>query len=170
MTMPDDGSVQSLVGYQLRRAHTLFALHWRLGFRADGPHVTPVQGGMLLSIDREPGMTQVALARIMDVEGPTLMEAVERLVANGLVQRVRRAEDRRSYALFLTEAGRAAVAAVRRFVPEREAELLADLSPEERRTLGDLLRRVVQRAQSVIADDPPVPAPAPPRLQRKPQD
>ena len=144
--------LQDLVGFQLRRAHTMFAQHWQLSFRGQHARVTPMQGGVLLSIAGAPGLTPSALARLMDVEGPTLVEALDRLEALGLVQRVRRAEDRRSYALHLTPSGEQALQAVRTYVPAREAELLADLSPEERTLLLDLLRRVVRRAKDITAE------------------
>ena len=167
---PEDGAgatVRGLVGYQLRRAHTLFALRWQGAF-PDGPHrVTPVQGGMLLTIAERPGLTQAALARLMAVEGPTLLQALDRLECNGLVRRERRADDRRSYALRLTPAGCEAVAEVRRFVPRREEEMLADLSPAERAQLLDLLGRVVRRGQGVVAAMAARPAaPPPPRPRR----
>jgi DNA-binding MarR family transcriptional regulator len=146
-----DLPMRGLVGYQLRRAHTLFALHWQLGFRADRLRVTPMQGGMLLLIEQRPGLTQAALARLMGVEGPTLLQALDRLERNGLVRRLPRPEDRRGHALHLTPLGQRAVAAVKHFVPEREADLLVDLSTAERAVLLDLLQRVVGRGQAVTA-------------------
>jgi DNA-binding MarR family transcriptional regulator len=139
------------VGFQLRRAHTLFALHWQLSFRGRKLRVTPMQGGMLLTIASRPGLTQAALARLMEVEGPTLMQALDRLQESGLVRRVRHEHDRRSYALQLTPQGRTVLAQVKRLVPQREDKLLADLSPEERALLLDLLQRVVRRSQNEIA-------------------
>jgi DNA-binding MarR family transcriptional regulator len=144
--------IRSLLGFQLRRAHTLFALHWHLSFRDRKMPVTPMQGGMLLVIDNQPGLMQTRLAEIMDVEGPTLVEALSKLEEKELVLRVRRDGDRRSYALQLTAAGRRVVAQVKEFVPDREAELLVDLSDEERSLLLDLLRRVVRRGQIVTAE------------------
>lgn len=144
--------IRSLIGFQLRRAHTLFALHWQLSFLAEGIRVTPMEGGMLLAIENQPGLMQTTLAQIMDVEGPTLVAALDKLEEKGLVQRMRRVGDRRSYALQLTDAGREAVTLVREFVPDREAELLVDLSDEERAQLLGLLRRVVRRGQIVTAE------------------
>lgn len=151
----DEGApppLRDLLGFQLRRAHTLFALHWQISFRDEPVRITPVQGGMLLAIDSRPGLTQAALARLMDVEGPTLLQSIDRLEALGLVQRFRRVDDRRSYALQLTPAGSRAVAAVKEFVPQREAELLTDLSEGERALLLDLLKRVVRRGHAVLGD------------------
>ena len=152
--------LRDLIGFQLRRAHLLFAQHWQLSFRNEPERITPVQGGMLLAIESHPGLTQAALARMMDVEGPTLLQSVDRLEAHGLVQRVRRHGDRRAYALHLTPAGHRAVSAVKRFVPHREAELLTELSPEERTLFLDLLKRVVRRGHAVIDDLAARPDPA----------
>jgi len=143
-------AVSTLVGFQLRRAHMLFALHWQMSFRDRDPRVTPMQGGMLLTIENNPGLTQAALARLMEVEAPTLLQSLEKLIDTQLVRRGRRVEDRRAYALELTPEGREMLAEVKRFVPRREDELLAGLSPEERRLLVDLLQRVVRHSQSVI--------------------
>ena len=144
--------IRSLIGFQLRRAHTLFALHWQLSFLDQGIRVTPMEGGMLLAIENQPGLMQTTLAQIMDVEGPTLVAALDKLEEKGLVQRMRRVGDRRSYALQLTDAGRETVTLVKEFVPDREAELLIDLSEAEREQLLGLLRRVVRRGQIVTAE------------------
>lgn len=154
MTETEDALVilGDLLGFQLRRAHTLFALHWQHSFRDQPFRITPVQGGMLLIIDSRPGLSQVELARAMDVEGATMVQTIDRLEANGLVLRIRRVEDRRAYSLQLTDAGRSALSAVKEFVSYREAELLSDLSEAERDMLLGLLKRVVRRAR-VVADD-----------------
>ncbi len=143
--------LDEVLGHQLRRAHMLFAEHWQLSFRDRQGRVTPMQGGMLMSIERHPGITQAALARLMDVEGPTLLQALEKLEQAGLVQRSRHVGDRRSFALHLTAAGQHAVSVVKHYVPYREAALLTDLSDDERMLLLDLLKRVVRRGRAVVS-------------------
>ena len=148
----NDGAapLDEVLGFQLRRAHMMFAEHWQRSFRDEPDRVTPMQGGMLLTIEWRPGLTQAALARLMGVEGPTLMQALDRLEQGGLVQRSRRADDRRSYALHLTDRGHQAVIAVKQYVPHREAELLTGLSEKERAILLDLLKRVVRRGHDLL--------------------
>ena len=141
--------LDGVLGFQLRRAHMLFAEHWALGFQDQPLRVTPMQGGMLLSIRQRPGITQAALARLMDVEGPTLLQALDKIEQAGLVQRSRVLSDRRSFALHLTASGQRVVEAVERFLPHREGELLTDLSEAERAVLLDLLQRVVRRGRTV---------------------
>lgn len=162
--------LDEVLGFQLRRAHMLFAEHWQRSFRDQPGRVTPMQGGMLLTIEKRPGLTQTALAHLMDVEGPTLMQALDKLEQGGLVQRSRRADDRRSYALHLTDKGHQAVAAVRHYVPHREAELLTGLSDRERAILLDLLKRVVRRGHDLLEqiDMPDGPEPAAMRRVGKP--
>ncbi|WP_158912609.1 MarR family winged helix-turn-helix transcriptional regulator [Caulobacter sp. S45] len=154
MKAPDPDLVpeplDAVVGYLLRRAHGLFALHWQLTFRGSELPITPVQGGMMVMIDKRDGLTQAALARIMNVEGPTLLQSLDRLEQHGYVLRTRRPEDRRSHSLSLTPRGRQVLAEVMAFLPRRDDALLQGLSAEERRTLIDLLSRVISSGQSEV--------------------
>ena len=153
--MGDDDAAGSpldgVLGFQLRRAHMQFAKLWQPSFNDRQGRVTPMQGGMLIGIESRPGMTQAALARLMDVEGPTLLQALDKLVQAGLVERARHADDRRSSALHLTAPGRQAVAIVKDYLPHRDAALLQDLSGAERAQLLDLLQRIVRRSRAMAA-------------------
>lgn len=53
-------------------------------------------------------------------------------------------EDRRTYALHLTDKGRAALSDIRRIAQEHNKAVCASLSNEERAVLGSLLLRVAQ--------------------------
>jgi DNA-binding MarR family transcriptional regulator len=143
-------ALETVVGYQLRRAYTFFAAHWQLEFRDKRFPITPVQGGMLVMIDANRNVTPTALARMMNVESPTLLQSLERLEELGHIRKLRNESDRRSYTLQLTPRGRKALAAVQAFGPEREQALLADLTPSERRQLIDMLTRVVGRGRQVV--------------------
>lgn len=148
---PDAGALSQVVGYQLRWVHGLFVSHWLATFRGSETPITPVQGGMLVLIDDNPGLTQIELARALRVEGSTLVQSINRLEKLGYLRRYRPPHDHRAYALHLTRLGKQAVAAVHRFVPEHEGALLADLTPAERRQFLDLLRRIVARGERMMA-------------------
>ena len=137
--------LDDLVGYRLRQLHGLFQDSWREYFGRLGLAVTPVQGGVLMLIERHPGVTQSELARLLRIETPTLHELVKRLIEAGLVQRTSRPTDRRTHALDLTDSGRDAVAVIRARVAEQEATALAPLSDTERRQLAELIGRVLAR-------------------------
>jgi DNA-binding MarR family transcriptional regulator len=138
-------ALSQVVGYLLRRAHNAFLTYWTIRFRHSETPITPVQGGMLVVIAANPGLTQTELARMMNVEGPTLMQSIDRLEQQGYLQRVRRPGDRRSYSLQLTPLGGEVLAAIEAFLPVRDEDMLADLTPQEVEVLTGLLTRIVER-------------------------
>jgi DNA-binding MarR family transcriptional regulator len=138
-------ALSQVVGYLLRRAHNAFLTYWTIRFRHSETPITPVQGGMLVVIAANPGLTQTELARMMNVEGPTLMQSIDRLEQQGYLQRVRRPGDRRSYSLQLTPLGGEVLSAIDAFLPIRDEDMLADLTPQEVEVLTGLLTRIVER-------------------------
>ena len=159
-------ALSSVVGYLLRRSHNAFQGYWMARFYAPDVPITPVQGGMLVVIGSNPGLTQTELARIMNVEGPTLMQSIDRLEENGYVQRMPRLGDRRSNALQLTPTGQTVLDAIHAFLPVRDADLLSALSKREIVELTRILTKIVGRAHARlkeiqaegIADTAPAPA------------
>jgi DNA-binding MarR family transcriptional regulator len=143
-------ALDAILGYLLRRAHMAFAAHWSAEFRDPRFALTPVQGGMLLTIARHDGLTQSELARMMRVELPTLVGSIKELVGSGLLKRTRPPEDRRAWSLRLTPLGREAAATVERFIAWREDVLLESFSAAERAALRDLLARIVARGDAVL--------------------
>jgi DNA-binding MarR family transcriptional regulator len=150
--VPIPTPIDRATGYLLRRAHSAFVAHWQLSFRGSKRPITPVQGGMLAVIDHHQDLTQTALAKLMNVEGPTLLQSLTRLEENGYIKRTPRKDDNRSNSLELTPRGRKVLKAVMEFIPERDTTLLAVLSADERRTLQDLLTRVVEHSHTIIKD------------------
>jgi DNA-binding MarR family transcriptional regulator len=131
------------MGYLLRRTHNLFHNYWMEYFGDVEMPATPVQAGMLIVIEAQPGLTQTALAQTMNVEAPTVLQSIDRLEQNRFLERVRRPEDRRSYSLQLTDRGREVLAMTKKFQVHRDAELMSDLTPDEREKLMELLTRVL---------------------------
>ncbi|MEI2730757.1 MAG: MarR family transcriptional regulator [Dermatophilaceae bacterium] len=76
------------------------------------------------------------------VTSGTMTNRVDRLERRGLVQRSPDLTDRRGVIVALTPTGRAAVDEALAALLDDERALLIDLDPSERRTLGDLLRRL----------------------------
>lgn len=139
---PDAAPVTGAIGYRLRRAHFRFVENWQRHFGALGLQVAPMQGGMLVLIGRNPGISQGELARVLGVEGSTMVQAIARLVGLGLIARTRAEEDRRRFALRLTPKGRAALATIEANLKAHEDAVLRDFTPEERATLKRLLGRI----------------------------
>jgi DNA-binding MarR family transcriptional regulator len=141
-----------VVGYLLRRAHNAFQGYWMAKFYTPELPITPVQAGMLVVIGSHPGLTQTELARIMNVEGPTLMQSIDRLEENGYLLRTPRIGDRRSNSLQLTPVGKKVLAAIEAFLPVRDADLLTVLTPKERDELARLLTKIIARAHARLKE------------------
>ncbi|GAA0538244.1 hypothetical protein GCM10010172_19430 [Paractinoplanes ferrugineus] len=96
--------------------------------------------GVLMSGE---GMSQQEVADRLNINRTAMVKLLDRLESIGHVVRRRNVNDRRSYILTLTPAGRAAVQAWEPLVAAGEAALTAPLLPEERQRLNDLLRRLL---------------------------
>jgi DNA-binding MarR family transcriptional regulator len=145
-------ALSNVVGYLLRRTHTAFQAYWMAQFHRPETPITPVQGGMLVVVSENPGLTQTELARIMNVEGPTLMQSIDRLEENGYVLRTRRPGDRRSNSLRLTPLGNRMLREIQAFLPVRDADLLCDFTPEERAEFVRMLTKALHRAHSRLKE------------------
>ncbi|MEO5337174.1 MAG: MarR family transcriptional regulator [Magnetospirillum sp. WYHS-4] len=129
-----------LLGFHLRRAQiSVFSRFGRVIAR-DG--ITPGQFGILAVIGGNDSLTQSALSKAMGVERSTMVAVIDSLEGKGLVERRPSPDDRRSYALALTDDGKTLLARLKRKVRDHERRVMEDFTEEERRQLVDLLRRV----------------------------
>lgn len=81
------------------------------------------------------------------LSGASTTKISERLVKDGLIERLRFERDGRVVLLQLTDAGAALVDRVFPIRLERDRELLDGLGPEELKTLADLLRTVASNVE-----------------------
>src|SRR5215469_3164202 len=122
----------------------------QLGFhlaRVFGERLEPLgleqrQAGMLVRLAKNDGGSQQAIAELLGVNPTRMVFLTDELEKLGLVERRRNPADRRSHALYLTEAGTAMLARVREVTRAHEAAITASLSDAERDQLTVLLRRV----------------------------
>ncbi|HEX9548836.1 MAG TPA: MarR family transcriptional regulator [Acidimicrobiales bacterium] len=92
-----------------------------------------------------PDVSQRELADRLGIEGPTLTRHLDRLVADGLVRRVRGDQDRRVSRVELTPDGKDHLGGVEEFVSRVDAEFRSMFTDVEIRTLYDLLNRIRSR-------------------------
>lgn len=97
---------------------------------------------LLALADDEP-QSQQSLARVCGVSGTTMTSVAETLEADGLVERLRNPEDRRSYALTRTPAGRDAVRRWEPDVRDLEEHLTSALTRRDVARLRELLTGLV---------------------------
>jgi DNA-binding MarR family transcriptional regulator len=79
---------------------------------------------------------------MLNMHPSRLVGLVDELETSGLVKRREKADDRRTYALHLTDEGRAILGEIGRVAKEHQDSLLASLGKEERAQLADLLQRI----------------------------
>ncbi|MET8971120.1 MarR family winged helix-turn-helix transcriptional regulator [Streptomyces hydrogenans] len=114
----------------------------RFGERVGVLGLAPPDVGLLRMIATDPGRSQRSLAVDLGVVPSRVVVLIDNLERKGLVERRRSTEDRRNYELYVSEAGRAALAGVREVAAAHEDELLAALDGAERARLAELLGRV----------------------------
>lgn len=145
----DRGLLPSLLGYALRRTQSAVFADFAATFAHAGEALTPGEFGLLVLVERNAGLSQMALARALGIDRSTLVPILDRLQARDLLVRHRSPTDGRTHALALTPFGRKALARFGRLVRAHEKRILAGLSAAETRTLIDLLDKVRGSARSL---------------------
>lgn len=133
------------VGYLVRRVHARFAAE--PGDRAARP-----RDYVVLSMLAEQDVhSQQWLAERLGINRTIMVNLIERLERAGYVSRTRNPDNRRSYVLSLTDAGRQAMTQLRPAVAARDRRLTAALSDRERARLNELLRALLPEWERVPA-------------------
>ena len=145
----DRGLLPSLLGYVLRRTQSAVFDDFAATFAHAGEALTPGEFGLLVLVDRNSGLSQMALARALGIDRSTLVPILDRLQARGFLMRHRSPTDGRTHALALTPAGEKALARFARLVRAHEKRIASQLSAAEIRALIDLLEKVHTGARSV---------------------
>ena len=106
--------------------------------------VTPGWFGLLVIVAKNEGLSQTRLARALGIDGSTMVAMIDRLEENGWIRRQRSEVDRRSHALYLTEAGIDLLARLTPQVEAQDAELADGLSADDKQILLTLLAKIAQ--------------------------
>lgn len=131
------GALPGLLGYRLRVAQQA-VFH---DFAASVPGLSPGRVGLLVLIEANPGVTQSRLAEAVRRDRSTLVGVLDRLEAQGLIER-RRGADRRTNGLWLTRQGRALLARALKRIAAHERRIAGRLTAAERRELLRLLAKI----------------------------
>jgi len=123
-------------------AETAHALRRAFDRRAATLGITRAQWKVLFRLERQPGLRQVELADILDVEPITLCRIVDRLEEAGLVERQRDPADRRAWRLEVTEQSQPLIAKLRALADELMAEAFAGITDPELELMRGKLRKI----------------------------
>ncbi|SEJ93502.1 transcriptional regulator, MarR family [Sphingobium sp. AP50] len=137
--MKQGTDLQSLVGYQVRRANLRMDEDARAALAEHD--LSPAKMTALILIRDNPGCDQTALGRALSINRSSAMKLINILVDKGLVER-RPGRDLRTNALALLPHGEVQVKAMLAAVKASDARTTARLSADEVHLLRDLLSRL----------------------------
>lgn len=131
------GRLEKHLGYFLRRLQVWVFQDFIATLRA--MKVRPAQYSVLIVIEANPGQTQAAIGKRLNIERARLARMLHELERRKWV--MRRASDGRSHSLHLTAEGEKALARIKTLADEHEAHLAALLGPARRKQMLGWLRR-----------------------------
>lgn len=109
------------------------------------------QDAVMLALDAQDGQTPGAIAAALGVKAPTTTKTIGRLAAQGFVRREASPDDGRMMKVFLTEAGRLQIKAVRKAQKRLEKVAFAGLKPKHVVALTGLLAAVDANVAQTLA-------------------
>jgi MarR family transcriptional regulator for hemolysin len=125
---------------------TAHALRKAFTRRAAALGVTGAQWKVLFKLSLKPGLRQVELADLLDIEPITLTRILDRLQEAGLIERSSDPADRRAWRLHVTAKAKPLVAKLRAIADEMTADAFAGIDPKDVETTRQVLALVRERA------------------------
>jgi len=114
----------------------------------------PRHAGMLIRLAANEGKAQQVIGELLGLNPTQMVFLVDELEGRGFVERRRNPADRRSYGLYLTQAGRDMLSKVWEVTLVHQARLGASLSESEQEQLTQLLGRIA-RDQGIAGESLP---------------
>lgn len=136
----DFGFIGDHVGFRLRLAQIAAFKDFEEGQRRFGQ--APRYFGLLTLIETNPGMPQARLAEAIHLLRSSIVPILDKLEAEGLVERRDVPNDRRTKGVWLTAKGAETMQALRPHVLAHEERLVRGMTQDERALLVRLLTRM----------------------------
>ena len=137
---PPIRALGDVLGFHIRLAHGAVYRHFTESFST--LELTQKQVSVLWMISDKPGIAQIELGQKLQMDRATTMTIINRLQDRNYLRRERSQHDARKQALFLTEAGEAALEEAKICIAQHEAWLKARFTPQEAEKLVELLERI----------------------------
>jgi DNA-binding MarR family transcriptional regulator len=100
------------------------------------------QDQIMLALDQEDGQTPGQLATRLGVRPPTITKTINRLQAQGFMEKRASVADARQAHIFLTDAGRETMRAIEKSVRKTEKQAFRGLDKKDQKVLSKLLARI----------------------------
>jgi DNA-binding MarR family transcriptional regulator len=124
-------------------------LHVYVDHKARENGTTRAQWAVLGRLRRQEGLSQVELAKQLELAPISLVPLLDRLVDQGFVERRADEKDRRAKRLFLTAAGRRKIEGLDPLGHAMRAEILEGQSEERMQAMRDMLLEVKEQLKAL---------------------
>ncbi len=135
-----DARLRRFLGFRLKRVFNLIRADLLEQLVPLGLHITTFS--TLVVIVDHPGLRQSALADTLDIKTSNMVAIIDDLEQRGWITRQRVPEDRRAFALFVTESGQRVCEMAVALASEHESKLLTCLSEQELDSLMNMLEKI----------------------------
>ena len=125
---------------------TAHALRKAFDRMAAGLGVTRAQWKVLFRLERQPGLRQVELDDLLDIEPITLCRIVDRLEESGLVERTSDPADRRAWRLHVTAQAQPLIEKLKAVAAELVDAAFAGIDPKDIEIARQVLARTRENA------------------------
>jgi DNA-binding MarR family transcriptional regulator len=139
----DLAQLNDRVGYFLRRLQVAIFKDF---IRTLGPvDVRPAQYSVLVLIAANPGRSQAAIGKALNIERARLARMLHELERRQWIERRVSSGDGRSYSLFMTAAGKEAMVRIEGLAAQHERQMVKFIGRDLRQLLLDRLRKFGKR-------------------------
>ena len=104
--------------------------------------VTRAKWTLIAAVARSPGATQRSIASMLEVREVTAGRLIDRLCADGYLERRENPSDRRAYCVYLTPAAQPLLDKLGEMAIEHEEQVFANFTEEELTTFDELLDKL----------------------------
>lgn len=136
------GVFHNSLGYLLRRAQLRMFQQYQQTFADTG--IKPTQFGVLELIAENPGLSQSAIAQALSIQRTNMVGLLDALQKRELIERRPSPQDRRTHALYLTDAGRELRNAMLADFVRIDESLLAIVGDENIAAMQEGLTRIIE--------------------------
>jgi MarR family transcriptional regulator, transcriptional regulator for hemolysin len=137
--MPTDDRLRNL-GFLLKEVSRRYVLRFEVHARAISLNLS--QAKALIRLQKNEGASQARLAELVEVDAMAMVRIVDRMEADGLLERRPDPADRRARCLYLTAKAKPLLEEIWRLVELTRAEVLAGIGKAERDVFMDVLERI----------------------------
>lgn len=140
-----------------------------LAARLNGHGFYAGQDQIMLALNHLDGQSPSELAARLGVRPPTITKTINRLQAQGVLEKRASQEDARQTHIFLTESGRETIKAIEKSVKKTEKQALRGLDKKDQKSLAKYLAKIeanlagavtVEADEDISEEEAPVSKPA----------